>query len=1438
MQWRRLIPLMVTLFAPTTTLASAPQNACASKGASFHSAIISNGVVDLGVADEGHLNVNGGSPSAGDGTTVVGLRYTATNGEAIAPGCLCEGWGVADAGTGETAHSGIDVGGVGVNLTLQEFTATSSEARSVVTAFSRLKVTHSYHPSPSTKFLYVADVTIENISTTDVADLRYTRGMDWDIYPTTFNEFVTIQGVGSAANLLYADDNGFQTPDPLGSRSPILSSGNQVDSGPSDHGALFDFAFGRLAVGESRTFRIFYGAAGSEPDALNALTAVRAEAYSLGQPSSDPLYGSPNTFIFAFSGVGGDPLIPGTIEKSSIQDEAMESAVSRKGVIENGVFTGGLEGSLTFTDIEVVTITSGSFAGKGFSKGHWQASISGVLHQGEWKGVLATNEADRSIQLMGTVSGDLQGTVEGDLRETTASSGVFDHYAATWRVGMVRGVSTSVVLDVQGTLTGEVQSAFPETNLTIVLASFEGDLQGDYESPLSTVLTCVRVANGAPYVGEGFAVISYSGSSGNGRAWGYVHESSAKIFDLDGISEKPFYGILSGRLNESGTARSLYLNVTRVDKGLLPLPDLQVMTWGPQRVSPGQTVNYVIEYYNGGVSSTNDLVVVEALDSNLEYVSASAGGIYRPDVQEISWKLGAVAPGTIGYLYAQVKARFGLSVGTSIRNGVKVGTTSDELDVHYTGLSPLPDLNVYANVSSTREVQDIPPADLAVLLSQDAQYADIHGLAAEQGFVDADLSMRLAQDSGTLMTTSLMTSDTGDEGALVVRMDGVDKTGYFLIRVNDGGFSLSDRYGGLSQEFATGKTTRLGEHHSCAWWACVANCLMDKVPGWVLDYTVKAIGKAAERAWKISKTSYYCVRWAGESDPAKKEDYRSSCLLEVATAIKDIPGLGEGFESMMCIAECSIYRQSNPGYFMCVPGTTKERCEGHILDPLRFKTTYSCNDACEWEVVGKEECLPRPTGFWGYSGWCSQQTETSARCVPEKMPNADDHESKVQVARDPNVLYGPEGSITAGQKMDYRVEFENEGDGIAFAVYFTAVLDEGLDDSTLTIGSVKGKDSGLEIAPAGTYDPYSRTITWLVGEVGSRQGGYADFSLNARADLSDGDDIFEFATVYFPSVPEVTPTNALVAIVGTDQCPGDPAKVQPGTCGCGLSDLDTDKDGVADCRDLCPYDPLDDSDGDGRCDSDDDSDPTTGIDAGTGEGVDGGVIDGGAIDGGAIDGGPVDAPTSTGGSYGGWIGYGVGGASGNGGGGGAGGISATGGASGSPTGGALGPLGIGGVIDASAGNGGSGGTAGRDGSGGIVSSTPLDAPSLDAWALVDTEDDLPAVDGSGSDVVDAGANLPLDTSVVDVSTVGDGPSNGLDDATPMEAGIPASLADGGIAVVVDAVFAVDVASGDNSKGGGCSCAIGGGEGALRDRHHVALALLGLALLLRSLRRKR
>jgi PKD repeat protein len=274
-------------------------------------AIINNGVVQLGVRDYGALNEPGGTPSSGTSTTWVGIRYMPLNTDATAPGCQCEGWGAAY----NMATSGwcnVSSGGCpGGTIALTSFTSSASSAMSVV-QIGNLKVTHDYKPSAITSAVYDVDVTFENTGPTTLTNVLYRRAMDWDIEPTAFSEYSTIDGVTPVpTTLVYFSNNGFANSNPLvgaGSMGCLVSV-YFIDCGPNDHGAVFDFNFGDLAPGGTRTLKTHYGATANEADALSAIAAVGMEVWTLGQcnmssnPSCSHTTGTPNTFIWGFSNI-------------------------------------------------------------------------------------------------------------------------------------------------------------------------------------------------------------------------------------------------------------------------------------------------------------------------------------------------------------------------------------------------------------------------------------------------------------------------------------------------------------------------------------------------------------------------------------------------------------------------------------------------------------------------------------------------------------------------------------------------------------------------------------------------------------------------------------------------------------------------------------------------------------------------------------------------------------------------------------------------------------------------------------------------------------------------------------------------------------------------------------------------------------------------------
>lgn len=310
---------LVTLISAAFVVASVVLPAQPASAVIDPAGIISNGTVKLGINVTGELNVD-----------EVGITYIPTDGDGISPDCDCEGWGAADETSTVSGWATQDNGST-TNVATESFTITADTAVSTVlipdATTPTMRVTHNYHPSV-TPNLYEVTVTIENLSPNPIIP-RYRRVMDWDIPPTEFDEYVTIQGTASSSRIVAASDNGFAEPDALAPLTWINFTGDAIDNldtvltpggfGPdSDHGALFDFRFPSLAPTASSSFNIYYGAASTEAEANVALAAVNAEIYSYGQANVEdgPTLGIPNTFIFAFQGVGGLVQIP-TVSLSS-----------------------------------------------------------------------------------------------------------------------------------------------------------------------------------------------------------------------------------------------------------------------------------------------------------------------------------------------------------------------------------------------------------------------------------------------------------------------------------------------------------------------------------------------------------------------------------------------------------------------------------------------------------------------------------------------------------------------------------------------------------------------------------------------------------------------------------------------------------------------------------------------------------------------------------------------------------------------------------------------------------------------------------------------------------------------------------------------------------------------------------------------------------------
>lgn len=280
--------------------------ACNGLAAQAANVVLDTGLIRMGVADNAGLGANG-----------VGL--VGPGGDAVTPGCLCEGWGAAAGGL-----SGSVYGLAGDGLTSALMTATSTSgaglsAQSVVTMSNGLQVSHAYS-SAAGGSLFKVMVTLTNSTSGSLSDVRYARTLDWDVTPGYYDgNYTTMYGgtaSGPGGKVLTTSTNPFARPDPMETRGQEQDT--NVTNSPGDKGGYFVFGFGNLAAGESATFDTYIGANTTVNGLLAALGSVGVEAYSYttGNAVADgdyaPVYG------YGFAGIGLAPALGTVPEPGSL----------------------------------------------------------------------------------------------------------------------------------------------------------------------------------------------------------------------------------------------------------------------------------------------------------------------------------------------------------------------------------------------------------------------------------------------------------------------------------------------------------------------------------------------------------------------------------------------------------------------------------------------------------------------------------------------------------------------------------------------------------------------------------------------------------------------------------------------------------------------------------------------------------------------------------------------------------------------------------------------------------------------------------------------------------------------------------------------------------------------------------------------------------------
>ncbi len=107
--------------------------------------------------------------------------------------------------------------------------------------------------------------------------------------------------------------------------------------------------------------------------------------------------------------------------------------------------------------------------------------------------------------------------------------------------------------------------------------------------------------------------------------------------------------------------------------------DVKVSKWGTE-ARGGFEKTYYITYSNIGTMQADDVVLIDKLDANVEYLLSSPAGSYDSTSHSITWQTGSLAAQTDKYCQVVVRVHEETNDGVNIYNTIEVQTTSDESD--------------------------------------------------------------------------------------------------------------------------------------------------------------------------------------------------------------------------------------------------------------------------------------------------------------------------------------------------------------------------------------------------------------------------------------------------------------------------------------------------------------------------------------------------------------------------------------------------------------------------------------------------------------------------------------------------------------------------------------------------------------------------------------
>lgn len=536
--------------------------------------------------------------------------------------------------------------------------------------------------------------------------------------------------------------------------------------------------------------------------------------------------------------------------------------------------------------------------------------------------------------------------------------------------------------------------------------------------------------------------------------------------------------------------------------------EMLISTGAPSLVSPGQTTDYAIQYLNLMTTTVENAVVMIQLPQAAEYVDSTGGGAYWPERHQVFWKLGDLPPNAEGFVSTRVRFQWGLPA--DYKDGAITLLAADNYNA---GQFAVDEYTAYQPVTVAAQVT-VSQAEFKALRAASADLQTLYAQAIAQGYVYLEAG-RTDFSDGTAVTGAVFRTPDRRSVRLLTLYEG----SAMAVTNGDGLYTLHDTTGGMT-------TTLNGLSRS--YWG-----------DWASDAGAQTLGATAPTACTSARCKFNCI---GKKVTFKYVTYSLGKMFMWTIATGGGGGLASGAYHALhvtkMIYDCNNECNNDPNSNCCTAGQVRWTPSGWfklfgsacVKEVCNGTTGTYGSPGTIYCTAGGQRCV----AGYGAAGGCKDCSESAglysevtlapqSACAVSGAPKPKCSDLELLRAKDPNAIYGPEGDLLPGQLLTYTITYENEGAGRAYGVYVINELPAVFNQSTLNL---YGK---------GVYQPETRELIWLVGELGPKGAldseGAITYTVRLQSGLPSGTVVSNEAVVYFPSVPEETPTNVWVNLV-------------------------------------------------------------------------------------------------------------------------------------------------------------------------------------------------------------------------------------------------------------------------------------------------------------------